>query len=137
MLYRMGWSLSPNLWQVILIPRFLLFLFQWYRWNWMRFFYPWFLSYFLCLFHIILTQFITVDVQLKVLELHVNLVVIQLLLSQKVVLQRIFCFISCYLNLYLFCIINWNRNLRNPLLKIHSSLILLPLLLDFFIRSFQ
>ena len=133
----MGRPLSPYFWQIILISWLLLLLFQRYGWNWMWFFYSWLFPYFLCLLQIIFTQLVTIDVQLKVFELHVNLVVIQLFLPQKVVLQGIFCFVSCDFDLYLFSVINRNWNLWNPFLEVDSSFILLPFLFDFFIGSFQ
>lgn len=131
------WPLCSYLRQIVPISLFLLLWLNVDCWDRVRFLYPWLLAYSFGLFEVVFTQFVSIDIELEIFELHVNLVIVELLLSQEIIFKWIFSFISGNFYLYPLGIVNVYINLWQSLLILWPSFKFLFFLLYFFISPFQ
>ena len=100
------------------------------------FLYSWILVNCGQLFQIFISYLLRVGIQLKCLELTVDLEVIQGLLIQEIVFQRIFASVNSYLNCNFFSLIYHHRNIIFHFISILLSPFLLQLLFHLLLLVF-
>lgn len=85
----------------------------------MRFLNPWLLPYLFGFFKVVVPQLSPIDIYRKVFKLHIDLIVVELFLSEEIVFEGVFRLVESYQHLHPFVLINFNFQLVEFLLKVY------------------